>query len=224
MRKDIVSLPNMFTLFNLLCGFLAILYVVSGHYGSAAVVILLGMGFDFLDGYTARALHKQSELGGQFDSFADMTTFGLAPAILIFAANYNGVGFFYRIALFLYLCAIICRLADYNISEHDVNFRGLPSTFSGGFIAFVFLWAPKFFTKPVSGLLFIGLAALSVSKIPYAKIAITPKSRKVLIICIAVAGILFKLYAVLLLCFLIYLLSGFYLLLKGPTDPVIESE
>ena len=212
-----ITVPNLFTLFNLLCGFIAIFYAVTGHYLSAGMFILLGTIFDFLDGYASRLFHQQSDFGGQLDSFADLITFGLAPAVMVFASNHNSIGFAYKAILFLYLCAIVYRLADYNTEKHGADFRGLPSTFSGGFLAFVFIWSPDFFMRSVSALLFLGLALLSVSPLPYAKIEVKKTSYKIVLFFAILAGVVFQFYVIWFVVFGIYLLSGFIIFFKKPT-------
>ena len=81
MKKHI---PNLFTSLNLLCGSLAILFVVSGDLVIASLLVIIGMFFDFFDGLAARLLHVQSEIGKQLDSLADMVSFGLVPGLVMF--------------------------------------------------------------------------------------------------------------------------------------------
>lgn len=78
------SLPNITTGFNLLSGICSIIFAFSGRIELAALFIFLGAVFDFLDGFLARLLKKQGELGKQLDSLADMVSFGVAPGILVF--------------------------------------------------------------------------------------------------------------------------------------------
>ncbi len=77
------NIPNLFTAGNMLCGILAILLSVSGRIDLAPFAIFLGAILDFFDGFLARLLKKQGELGKQLDSLADMVTFGLAPGIMM---------------------------------------------------------------------------------------------------------------------------------------------
>lgn len=77
------NIPNLFTAGNMLCGILAILLSVSGRIDLAPFTIFLGAVLDFFDGFLARLLKKQGELGKQLDSLADMVTFGIAPGILM---------------------------------------------------------------------------------------------------------------------------------------------
>ena len=77
-------IPNLLTLGNLFCGLLAILFAVGGHLNMAGGFILLGAFLDFFDGMLARLLHVSGELGKQLDSLADLITFGVAPAFMVF--------------------------------------------------------------------------------------------------------------------------------------------
>lgn len=78
------SIPNILTAGNLMCGCLSILFALQGRLDLAAYLILIAMVLDFLDGFAARLLKKQGELGKQLDSLADMVSFGAAPGIITF--------------------------------------------------------------------------------------------------------------------------------------------
>jgi CDP-diacylglycerol--serine O-phosphatidyltransferase len=77
------NIPNLFTTMNMLSGILAILLALAGRIDIAPYFIFLGAALDFFDGFLARLLKQQGELGKQLDSLADMITFGLAPGIII---------------------------------------------------------------------------------------------------------------------------------------------
>ncbi|WP_274475776.1 CDP-alcohol phosphatidyltransferase family protein [Mangrovimonas aestuarii] len=77
-------IPNFLTLMNLFCGSLAAIYAVHNCFVAAALFVFLGIFFDFFDGFFARVLKVQSELGLQLDSLADMVTSGLVPGIVLF--------------------------------------------------------------------------------------------------------------------------------------------
>lgn len=79
------NLPNFFTAFNLLSGALSIIFVFAGRIELSVAFIFLGAFFDFFDGFLARILKQQSELGKQLDSLADMITFGVAPGMITFS-------------------------------------------------------------------------------------------------------------------------------------------
>lgn len=77
------NIPNLFTATNMLCGAIAILLSLTGRIDIAPFVIYLGAVLDFFDGFLARLLKQQGELGKQMDSLADMITFGIAPGIMM---------------------------------------------------------------------------------------------------------------------------------------------
>ena len=137
-------IPNLFTLGNLLCGTLAAIFAVKGDFTSTALLVALGVGFDFIDGFAARLLNVQGELGKQLDSLADMVTSGVAPGIvmmqlIINAIDTDAIGYFGMdkegitgsfipyIGLLLTLFAGY-RLAKFNIDERQSDsFIGLPT-------------------------------------------------------------------------------------------------
>ena len=81
MKKHI---PNIITLLNLFCGCIAVIFAVENNFILAAAFVVLGIIFDFFDGFAARLLNVKSELGLQLDSLADMITSGLVPGIVMF--------------------------------------------------------------------------------------------------------------------------------------------
>ncbi|MDP1583484.1 MAG: CDP-alcohol phosphatidyltransferase family protein, partial [Bradyrhizobium sp.] len=89
------SLPNVITALNLVCGNLAIVSAVEDHLTLTAYWILAAAIFDFLDGFVARWLQKYSEIGLQLDSLADMSSFGIAPAIFTYEHVLGGFFFFF---------------------------------------------------------------------------------------------------------------------------------
>ncbi|MFC4721216.1 CDP-alcohol phosphatidyltransferase family protein [Geojedonia litorea] len=76
-------LPNALTLLNLFCGAIAVIFAVQNQFAATALFVFLGIFFDFFDGFAARLLKVQSELGLQLDSLADMVTSGLVPGIVM---------------------------------------------------------------------------------------------------------------------------------------------
>jgi len=146
--------PNTFTLLNLLTGCIAIVIVFKGkNEYNAAWLILLAALFDFLDGLFARAFHAKSEFGKQLDSLADIVSFGVAPAIILFHWIYLvlierspdstfeliSANFIQSLILFcslLFAAAAALRLARFNIIQTESNlFYGLPTPASALIIA-----------------------------------------------------------------------------------------
>jgi CDP-diacylglycerol---serine O-phosphatidyltransferase len=92
------NIPNLFTAMNMLCGILAIFLAFSGRIDIAPYFIFLGAVLDFFDGFLARLLKQQGELGKQLDSLADMITFGFAPGaimMVVLAFSTTPTGFFF---------------------------------------------------------------------------------------------------------------------------------
>ena len=212
-KNDIFRIPNLFTLLNIVCGFFSILYVIDQNYNIASILILLGMFFDFLDGFIAKLLNKPSEFGMQLDSFADVLTFGAAPVALVYGSTYHlNQGLIYKISLLFYFVAIVYRLSKYNIigTNKDGTFRGVPSTFSGGFISVIAIWFPVFYSYPFSCLIFVALAVLSMSNIPYYKVKITSIYHALILLALILACILIDYKYVIFYTFVVYFFSGFY--------------
>jgi CDP-diacylglycerol--serine O-phosphatidyltransferase len=129
MRKGVYILPNLFTSGNLFCGFWAIISVFQEKYFYAAVAILLATLFDLLDGKVARLSGATSKFGVQYDSLADLISFGVAPALLAFSWALRPYGRFGWLAAFLFVVCGALRLARFNVmaaSGDTKYFKGLP--------------------------------------------------------------------------------------------------
>ncbi|MFH1569811.1 MAG: CDP-diacylglycerol--serine O-phosphatidyltransferase [Gemmatimonadota bacterium] len=121
-------LPHVFTLGNLFCGFAALRYVMEGRYVSAAWLLVLGATFDTMDGRIARFMGQSSRFGIELDSLADVCTFGVVPAAMIYHALFNS-GWGAALAFVFLLCGSL-RLARYNVLSQEGAkgdlFLGLP--------------------------------------------------------------------------------------------------
>ena len=141
MKKHI---PNLFTLANLFSGTIAVILAVNGDLMIAGLFVLLGIFFDFFDGFFARLLRVPSELGKQLDSLADMVTSGVAPGIILMKLlelsiakdSLSGIDLklfgyeFETVALIgiVFTLAAAYRLANFNIDERQTSsFIGLPT-------------------------------------------------------------------------------------------------
>lgn len=135
-------IPNLLTLLNVFCGCVAVMFAVLNRLELAAIFMFLGIFFDFLDGFAARMLRVQSEVGVQLDSLADMITSGLTPGVVMFQllnmAERGGwnLGFFgHETEMtvlpffgFVITLASAYRLAKFNVDENQVSsFKGLPT-------------------------------------------------------------------------------------------------
>ncbi|MBB6024027.1 CDP-diacylglycerol--serine O-phosphatidyltransferase [Paenibacillus sp. JGP012] len=130
-------IPNLFTLGNLFLGMLAILLAINEKYSLAAIMIIIAMLLDGLDGRVARALNAQSEFGKELDSLSDMVSFGAAPALIIFMVSFqDATPIFAWIATAAFpICGAI-RLARFNVRPGIPGyFTGLPIPAAGGVLA-----------------------------------------------------------------------------------------
>jgi len=133
-------IPNLLTLGNLFCGTIATIAAVNADYLTAASLVVLGIVFDFFDGFAARMLNVSGELGKQLDSLADMVTSGVVPGIIMYKLldiKYTDVNLLtgeftfspYLPYLGLILTLAACyRLANFNIdTRQSDSFIGLPT-------------------------------------------------------------------------------------------------
>ncbi|GGG99427.1 phosphatidylserine synthase [Polaribacter pacificus] len=138
-------IPNALTLGNLLAGSMAVISAINGDYETTGLLVMLGIFFDFLDGFVARILGVSGELGKQLDSLADMVTSGVVPGVVMFSLlqenalnTFNGAfepvkaaafstGYLPHIGLLLTLAACY-RLAKFNIdTRQSDSFIGMPT-------------------------------------------------------------------------------------------------
>jgi len=174
--KKVYFLPNFCTALNVFAGTFAIVFAIDGYYLHAAVAILAAGFFDFFDGVIARLQRAGTRFGKEFDSLADVISFGIAPAVLMYRFQLAAIGppTLGLGVVFLYVVTCALRLARYNVQASDEErlwFSGLPSPGAGGFVAaYVLLaqvhaWAQLPGWAAMAGML--GVSVLMVSKIRY---------------------------------------------------------
>lgn len=142
MERGVYVLPNLFTTGNLFCGFWSIISVFQEKYFYAAVAILLASVFDALDGKVARLAGATSKFGIQYDSLADLVSFGIAPAVLVFDWALRPYGRFGWFAAFLFVVCGALRLARFNVQSSSGEmkyFKGLPIPAAAMMIALTIL-------------------------------------------------------------------------------------
>jgi len=126
------SVPNLFTLANLCCGVLGIILVFDGKITDAAYLIWIAALFDFLDGFLAKILKAQSELGRQLDSLADLVTFGVLPSLIYYSLLKDQFDMPIEYLSFIVAIFSALRLAKFNIDESQSTvFSGLTTTANG---------------------------------------------------------------------------------------------
>ncbi|MBK9256992.1 MAG: CDP-diacylglycerol--serine O-phosphatidyltransferase [Saprospiraceae bacterium] len=118
----IKTIPTLLTLANLVCGFVAI---QMGDFYISALLILVSFVFDGFDGYAARKLSAESNMGKQLDSLADMVSFGVAPAYLYYLMAPNDSMITYAAPVLIVMAGAL-RLAKFNVSPSKGHFMGLP--------------------------------------------------------------------------------------------------
>ncbi len=137
-RRGIYRLPNLFTTAGLFAGFYGIVSAMNSQFESAAIAIFVAMVMDGLDGRIARLTNTQSDFGVEYDSLADMVSFGLAPALIMYQWVLSGMGKLGWLAAFIYAASTALRLARFNTqaaSEDKRFFQGLPSPAAAALIA-----------------------------------------------------------------------------------------
>ena len=156
-RRGIYWLPNLFTLAALFAGFYGIVQAMSGRYEQAAIAIFVAAVLDGLDGRIARLTRTQSAFGAELDSLADMVSFGVAPALVVYVwalqdfagmATVEWLGPWLTaklgwIAAFIYSACAALRLARFNTTLDVADkrfFQGLPSPAAACLVAGM-VWA-----------------------------------------------------------------------------------
>ena len=137
-RRGIYLLPNLITTAALFAGFYGIVAATQGKFEQAAVAVFIAMLLDGLDGRVARMTNTQTAFGAEYDSLADMSSFGLAPALVVFSWGLGELGKFGWSAAFIYVACAALRLARFNtqIDTADKNyFTGLASPSAAAIVA-----------------------------------------------------------------------------------------
>jgi len=137
-RRGVYLLPNLFTTGALFSGFYAIVAGMNGQFVAASIAIFVSMLLDGLDGRVARMTNTQSAFGAEYDSLADMVSFGVAPALVAYnwlLFDLGKLGFF---AAFVFAVGGALRLARFNTQIGSVDkryFIGLPSPAAAAVVA-----------------------------------------------------------------------------------------
>jgi len=201
LRRGIFLIPSLFTVANLLCGYYASLAALVGgkeDFDHAAKAIGLAILFDSMDGRIARLTGTNTEFGVQFDSLADVVSFGVAPAILAYAWGFRYAfadnSEFHQLGEFAWICCLtflICtawRLARFNVKGMEPggnkNFVGMPTPAAAGVVAA--LIHSRHGMEPISGqvwaypwfVLLLVLGGLMISTVRYYSFKDIPWTRK----------------------------------------------
>ena len=137
-ERGIYLLPNLMTTLALFAGFYAVIAGMNGDYLAGAIAIFIAMVFDGLDGRIARMTNSSSAFGAEYDSLADMVSFGLAPALLLYQWALSDFGKLGWLVAFVFTAGAALRLARFNnqVGVSDKRyFQGLPSPAAAALLA-----------------------------------------------------------------------------------------
>ena len=172
--RGIFLLPALLTTANLFCGFFAMVLTAQQHYTEAALAIFVAMVMDVLDGRVARLMKATSQFGLEFDSLADVVSFGVAPAFMLYAFALSTLGRAAWLGGFLFVICGALRLARFNVITGTSDrrwFVGLPIPAAAAVAASaVILLQGEELTRPLRTAIAVGtylVALLMVSTFRY---------------------------------------------------------
>ena len=218
-----VILPNMLTLIGVCIGLTSIRFALDGKFEFAIIAILFAALFDWLDGRIARLIKGTSEVGKELDSLADVISFGVAPAFIMYFWTLSSLGKFGWLLCLIYVSCVALRLARFNVNSNqepswrDNFFEGVPSPAGGILVLTPLIFSLselEFITvnyKLVVPIFFVTTSLLLISKFPtysFKKIIIPRKTTIFLLFGIVLFFGLLLIYTfkVLAITSLIYLL------------------
>jgi len=168
-------LPNAITLMNLVFGALSLVCTLNQQYHLAAIMILLAVVMDSMDGKVARRFNVEGDFGKELDSLCDLVSFGAAPALLYIAASVgtiNGNSNLVYLGTVIGIAYILCgayRLARFNILNIHEYFVGIPITLAGFIVALIYISVPQISVAMMMGIMAL-LAFFMVSRISIPKL------------------------------------------------------
>ena len=222
-RRGVYLLPSLFTLANLMCGFYSIVLSIKGNYRHACLVIIAAFVADALDGKIARMTGTTSEFGVEFDSLADLVTFCVSPAVMIYLKWLSDIPKIGWVCAFVFVACGAIRLARFNAYDTTADsafFNGLPTPAAAAELISLVLLEERIFPGEthagrVAPWVCILLAFLMVSNIRYPsfkKLKIQGRISPRLLISIVFFLFIFvsKFYVAFTSFFFVYLLSGLF--------------
>jgi CDP-diacylglycerol---serine O-phosphatidyltransferase len=240
-KRGIYLLPSVLTTFGMFAGFYSIISSINGEFTIAAISIMIAMMWDTLDGRVARLTNTQSAFGAEYDSLADLVSFGLAPALLVYEWSLYELGRFGWLAAFVYLACAALRLARFNTQVGIADkrfFQGLPSPAAAGVIASMIwlkIWTFASFDSEVISLgyylgagITILCGLLMVSNVRYYSFKELDSKkasfRFLLLIVMSLIILMYKPNIILFTGFFLYLLSGPFITIAGLNKRRIEKK
>jgi CDP-diacylglycerol--serine O-phosphatidyltransferase len=176
LRRGAYLLPSVFTMGNIFLGFYAIVCAFQGNLEKAAIMLFIAGVLDGLDGRVARMTNTVSDFGREYDSLADVLTFGATPAILTYlAAEPFGFGRYAWLIPLFYLVSTATRLARFNVQTRVVDSRffvGLPAPAAAGSIGSIIFFGSSWSLPHLNGfpllasMLLLGILMISTFRFP----------------------------------------------------------
>ena len=239
--RGIYLLPSILTTFGMFAGFYSIIASINGDFTLAAISIMVAMMWDTLDGRVARLTNTQSDFGAQYDSLADLVSFGVAPALLVYEWSLSDLGRIGWLAAFIFLACAALRLARFNTQVGTADkhyFQGLPSPAAAGVIASMIwlkFWKFEYFDFGIVSLSYyvgVGItvvcALLMVSNVRYYSFKELDSKkasfRFLLAIVLSFIVLLSKPNIFLFTGFFVYMLSGPFITIVGLNKKRIEKK
>ena len=239
-NRGIYLLPSILTTFGMFAGFYSIIASINGDFTLAAISIMVAMLWDALDGRVTRLTNTQSDFGAQYDSLADLVSFGVAPALLVYEWSLSDLGRIGWLAAFIFLACAALRLARFNTQVGILDkryFQGLPSPAAAGVIASMIwlkFWNFEFFFGIATFSYYIGVgitilsALLMVSNVRYYSFKELDSKkasfRFLLAIVLSLIVLLSRPNIFLFTGFFLYMLSGPFITIIGLNKKRIEKK
>ena len=240
-KRGIYILPSVLTTFGMFAGFYSIISSINGDFTIAAISIMIAMMWDTLDGRVARLTNTQSAFGAEYDSLADLVSFGLAPALLVYEWSLFELGRFGWLTAFVFLACAALRLARFNTQVGIADkrfFQGLPSPAAAGVIAgmiWLKIWTFASLDSDVISLSYylgagitILCGLLMVSNVRYYSFKELDSKkasfRFLLLIVMSLIILMYKPNIILFTGFFLYLLSGPFITFVGLNKRRIEKK
>ncbi|MBN4076213.1 CDP-diacylglycerol--serine O-phosphatidyltransferase [Gemmatimonas aurantiaca] len=207
--------PGMFTMGNLVCGFIAVISVSQGKEIEACWFIILAAFLDMLDGKVARLANADSRFGVELDSLADFSSFGIAPAFLVYSIKLENLGEWGWALSIVYIMSASYRLARYNLlaqSDEKKNFLGLPVPAAAlAMVAYVIfceeVWGSLQYSEYLVTMIVL-FSALMVSQVEYFSAPDRPARLQLALLVIVGVGLFWNARLVLFPSLALYILYG----------------
>lgn len=215
-------LPNLFTTAGLFAGFYAVVAALKGDFEIAATSIFIAMILDGADGRIARLTNTTSAFGAEYDSLADMVSFGIAPALVIYSWSLASLGKPGWVAAFIFAAAVALRLSRFNTQREYIEtrfFQGMPCPAGAGLLASIVLLVSRleinltFNLNIVTAVITVVVGLLMISEVQYYSFKEINFRNKVpfiilLLIMLVIAVIVLALPTLLFCVFSVYAVSG----------------